>query len=85
MASGARGHRVHPRQDLQGRDDGGDSGNSCTSTRAWLGRSGRGDSYGIEGRGREGLDQWLCSSQACSTGVKTLLSSALRVEISSSG
>jgi hypothetical protein len=50
------------------------------STRAWLGRSGRGDSYGIEGRDREGLDQRLSSSQACSTGVKTLLSSAPRVE-----
>jgi hypothetical protein len=47
------------------------------SIRAWLGRSGRGNSYGIEGRGREGLDQWLCSSQAYSTEMKNSLSMAV--------
>jgi hypothetical protein len=67
VASGGRGRRVCPRQDLHGWDDGGASEVSCGNAMARLDRSRREDSDDIKKRIRGGLNRWPSSSKACST------------------
>jgi hypothetical protein len=67
VAPGGRGHRVYPRRDLQGRDNGGGSKVSCGHAMTQLDRSRREDSDDIKKSIRGGLNRLPSSLKACST------------------